>query len=132
MNIKRPKVLALSNPANICLTENDLKRSRKRLQRNNLSSSKTSSRHLQDVQEDEKLLHFVLTKIYDLFMISLDIDYVLHHFNAKNGLFIRIFAFVLQNILINSIYILQFIHINQFIEDREPGLIPKPSKLKTS
>ena len=46
---------------------------------------KTYSRLL----EDEKLSHFIVTKIDNRFVISLDFGYVLHHCNAKGSLYIR-------------------------------------------
>ena len=51
--------------------------------------SKTSSRCLQDVMEEEKLVLFVMTKIDNRFVFSLDFNYVLHHCNSKK---VRIYS----------------------------------------
>ena len=50
---------------------------------------KTSSIRLQDVLEDGKLLSFIMIKTQP-FVTSLDFDYVLHHCNAKDSLYIRL------------------------------------------
>ena len=49
---------------------------------------KTSSRRLQDVLTDKKLLRFIMTKTGDRFVISLDLGYVQHHCNATGSLHI--------------------------------------------
>ena len=46
---------------------------------------KTSSRRLQDVLTDKKLLRFIMTKTGDRFVISLDLGYVQHHCNATGS-----------------------------------------------
>ena len=43
---------------------------------------KKSLKRPQDVLEDEKLLHFIMTKTGNRFVISLNVGYVLHHCNA--------------------------------------------------
>ena len=42
----------------------------------------------QDVLEDKKLLRFIFAKTENRFVISLDSDYILHHWNAKKSLHI--------------------------------------------
>ena len=83
-------------PANIRFDKDNLRTSRRPFQCNNFSTfrtssrpfkdvykalTKTSSRRLQDFEEEE-FLRFIMTKTDNHFVISLDLAYVLHHYNA--------------------------------------------------
>ena len=67
---------------NVCQSSYGVKTSIKGVQ----DVFKTSSRRLQDILEEEKLLRSIMTKANNYLVISLDLGYVLHHCNTEQFL----------------------------------------------